>query len=409
MAGTGLRVAFFTAQAPWGRTEPFVLTEIASLRPHVEEVLVVPVKRDDELFHGVLARELAGAAVQLPLVSPSILAVAISTAARRPGQVTKLLIDLLREGRSRVRLKNLVVLPKALYIARALQAFRPHHIHACWASVPATMAFIVARVLGVPWSFTAHSWDIGEDNILSAKIRAASFVRVISKFGRNRLRRLVGGSYDERLHVIHVGTRIATTPSRAARAPRQPLVVGCIARLDDVKGHRHLIAACRILKDRGLPFVLELIGDGPLRRDLEAEVREAALAETVHFHGARTHTEVLAILERGEVDLVVLASVEASDGRVEGIPVALLEAMAHRIPCIASDIGGISELLTGGAGILVRPGDPIAVAAAIERMATDATLRETTIRNGLIRVQSEFDLNRIADALVNLMAASSRH
>jgi glycosyltransferase involved in cell wall biosynthesis len=408
VTGAGLRIAFFTAQAPWGRTEPFVLTEIASIRPHVEQVLVVPVKRDNELFHGALARELADASVQLPLVSGSILAVTISTAVRRPGQVATLLIDLLREGRSRVRLKNLVVLPKALYIARSLQAFQPHHIHACWASVPATMAFIVARVLGVPWSFTAHSWDIGEGNILSAKMKAASFVRVISKFGRNRLRRLVGGSYDERLHVIHVGTRIATKPAGAVRDPRQPLVVGCIARLDDVKGHRHLIGACRILRDRGLHFVCELIGDGPLRHDLEAEVHEAGLVDNVHFQGARTHSEVLATLERGELDVVVLSSVEASDGRVEGIPVVLLEAMAHGIPTIASDIGGIPELLTGGAGILVRPGDPISLAAAIERMATDSTLRETTIRNGLIRVQSEFDLNRIAAALVNLMDASSR-
>jgi glycosyltransferase involved in cell wall biosynthesis len=408
MAGAGLRLAFFTARAPWGRTEPFVLTEIASIRPHVEQVLIVPVRRDGELFHGVLARELAGSSVQLPLVSASILAVAISTAAQRPAEVTSLLLDLLRDGRSRVRLKNFVVFPKALYIAQSLQAFRPHHIHACWASVPATMAFIVSRVLGVPWSFTAHSWDIGEDNILSAKVRAASFVRVISEFGKNRLLRLVDGSYDERLHVIHVGTRTATKPAKATHRPRQPLVVGCIARLDDVKGHRHLIAACRILRDQGIHFVCELIGDGPLRQELKAAVHEAGLAQNVHFQGARTHSDVLAILERGELDVVVLPSVEASDGRVEGIPVALLEAMAHGIPTIASDIGGIPELLTGGAGILVRPGDPIALAAAIERMAADPTVRETAVRNGLVRVRSEFDLNRIADDLVRLMDASSR-
>ena len=105
-----------------------------------------------------------------------------------PVRVARVALELLRASRSwRILLKNVVVLPKALYATRLVRAFDAGHIHAHWASVPASMAFVVSRLTGIPWSVTAHRFDIAEDNVLRVKMQSARFARVISSRGRREV------------------------------------------------------------------------------------------------------------------------------------------------------------------------------------------------------------------------------
>ncbi|MEW6253926.1 MAG: glycosyltransferase, partial [Planctomycetota bacterium] len=119
----------------------------------------------------------------------------------------------------------------------------------------------------------------------------------------------------------------------------------------------------------------------------------------VEFAGRKTRQEVIALLN--EADVVVAPSVPSRDNRREGIPVVLMEAMSAGVPVVASDLSGIPELVEHEvSGLLVPPGDPAAIAAALERLANDPALRARLGRDGRAKVLREFDLAANAARLV---------
>lgn len=139
-------------------------------------------------------------------------------------------------------------------------------------------------------------------------------------------------------------------------------VVACIANLLPYKGHIHLLRAAALLAQQGLAITLLLVGDGPARVPLEAQAARTGL--DIRFLGTRT--DVASVYARA--DVAVLASLE------EGLSNAVLEAMAAGKPIVATDVGGNREAI-GGAGVLVPPASPEALAAALERLLRDPAER----------------------------------
>ena len=404
MPSSSLRLVVFTAQVPWGKSESFVLTEIAELRRRVEAILVVPVRPDPSLFHGELARQVAQYAIWLPVVSPTIIGYAAAAFLRSPGRIGRILAEVIKgSNRVSVLVKNLAVFPKAVYVARLVQQFGAHHIHAHWASVSATMALVVSRLTGVSWSFTAHRWDIAENNLLKTKVLAATFARVISLDGRNEILDLVGTQTCPTLFTIHMGTALPEDGATPCIKSARRISIGCIANLVEKKGHRYLIEACRLLRERDCQFVCYIVGDGPLRGELEILVREYGLWEWIIFLGPLPHAEVIRMLQEREIDLVVLPSIKTATGEYEGIPVALMEALAYRVAAISTATGGIAELLGDGCGILVKPADARELADAIEHLIVDPAYRARLAEAGFARVSADFDVAKIVDRLVVLM------
>lgn len=403
-ANPHLRIAVFTSRVPWAKDESFVLTEIAELQRQVEAILVIPVRPESTLFHGELAQQIGQHAIWLPVVSPAILICATVAFFRSPGRVARALVEVIK-GSSRlpVLMRNLVAFPKAVYVARLVRRFGAHHIHAHRAAVPATMALVVSRLTGVPWSFTAHRFDIAENNLLGTKIRAAVFARVISLHGRDEILKILGESTCSSLLMIHMGTSLSNQDDAPFAKNKREFHIACIGNLIEVKGHRYLIEACRLLRERGCRFVCHIIGGGPLRRNLEALVHHSGLQECVQLRGRLPHDEVIRMLQRREIDVVVHPSIETSSGEHEGIPVTLMEALAHRVPAISTESGGIPELLGGGAGILVQPTDAKALADAIQRVMEDSNYRATLIEAGFARVSDDFNIRTVAERLVALM------
>ena len=389
-----------------GKSESFVLTEIAELRRRVEAILVIPVHPDSALFHGELARQVGRYAIRLPVVSPMIVGYAAAAFLWSPIRVGRALVEVIKgSGRLSVLMKNLVVFPKAVYVARLVRRFGAHHIHAHWASVSATMALVVSQLTGVSWSFTAHRWDIAENNLLKTKVRAARFARVISLDGRNEILDIIGAQTCPTLFTIHMGTALPEDVVIPCVKSARQFSIGCIANLVEKKGHRYLIEACRLLRERGCRFVCHVVGDGPLRGDLEALVREHGLLEWINFLGPLPHAEVMRMLREREIDLVVLPSIKTDTGEYEGIPVALMEAMAHRVAVISTPTGGIAELLGDECGILVKPADARELADAIQRVMEDSDYRATLIEAGFARVSDDFNIRTVAERLVALMEA----
>jgi glycosyltransferase involved in cell wall biosynthesis len=180
----------------------------------------------------------------------------------------------------------------------------------------------------------------------------------------------------------------------------------CPANLLPVKGHKHLLQAVAILKRLGVNCAVDLAGDGPLRLSLQEQVADLAVSDCVTFLGQLSHDEILARYRDPALTAVVLPSVDLGNGIHEGIPVALIEAMSFGVPVISTLTGGIPELLGEGAGILVPPAEPAALANAITRVIQDSSLRTRLSLAGRDRVMREFSARSSVEALRRRFASS---
>lgn len=179
--------------------------------------------------------------------------------------------------------------------------------------------------------------------------------------------------------------KIGIDPGPFSEIPQRPMppepTIGTIGRLHPQKGHAHLIDAMKRLRESGFAVELEIVGEGELRRSLTTQIEECGLASAVRLPGAET--DVPAILSR--FDVFVLPSLW------EGLPYVLLEAMAAARPVVASNLDGVAEVVTDGEdGILVRAGDPEALADGLRRALGDPARAQAMGRRGRDRVLREF-------------------
>ena len=181
-------------------------------------------------------------------------------------------------ARPRIAVKNVTIYPKGLWLARRIRELEAEHVHAHWASVSATLALTGAELAGVPWSFTAHRWDIRESNLLRTKARSACFVRTISESGARDLRERIGLDGWSPT-VIRMGVDL---PARhgARSGGEGPLRLLTAANLLPVKGHRYLFEA--LAGQEGI--TLDVAGKGPLRAELEKRARGLRSRSSARSH-----------------------------------------------------------------------------------------------------------------------------
>ena len=402
-----MHIVYVTAQTPWGREE-FILPEILALREQGHRVTAIPLRPERELAPGDEACEVAKDAIRLPLLGLVTLSLAVREGTRRPFRVAATFVQVLAATSGlKKKLKNVVVFPKALALARIVRLLRADHIHAHWASTSSTAAYIASRISGIPWSMTAHRWDIAENNMLKEKVRAARFVRAINARGRREIIRIVGNEMDHKVDVIHMGVKLPdrsleTLGSLPIKSSERRKVVVCPANFVPVKGHQYLLRALAQLRATGVSFTCWLFGTGPLEGLLRQEQSRLDLTDCVEFKGRLPHDELLRLFFSGAVDIVVLPSIVTDDGAYEGIPVSLMEAMAAGIPVIATRTGGIPELVEG-VGILVEPKNPTQLASAIRTLIEDERLREETGKACFAKVAREFALDVVSSRLAEKM------
>ncbi|MEA2720434.1 MAG: hypothetical protein QOJ39_2298, partial [Candidatus Eremiobacteraeota bacterium] len=348
-----MRLCIVSGKYPFGQGEAFLDAELRALAPSFESITVVPTSpRTREYgYAGVPA-----AVVSIPLVGFSTFALAARAALRRPLRSLRAVAAIATERYSlRVKLKNLAVIPKGLALSEIARARELDHLHAYWLSTPATVAWLAARMSGIPFSATTHRWDLYENNMAARKLRDAAFVRTISERGRDDLIRMTGGD-PARVALVRLG--VALPLMGLPRPPGGPFTILCAARLVPVKGHATLVEALALLRARGVAFTCTLAGEGELRDAIALQVSAAGLSDAVELAGVVPHEKLLARLQRGDFDVSVISSIEAPGGLMEGVPVALMEAMAAGTVVVATDSGSVRELVDAETGVLVPPSDP---------------------------------------------------
>jgi colanic acid/amylovoran biosynthesis glycosyltransferase len=330
--------------------------------------------------------------------------------AREPGRLLGVLGTVAAEyaREPRVLPRALVATVLATAHARRLRADGAEHVHAHFATYPALAAWTAWRLAGIPYSFTAHAHDLFvHQAMLARKADDAEFVVAISDYNRRFILDHADGRAPA-VELVHCGVDPSRLPYRERRLPDAgPVEALCVAGLRASKGHAVLLEA---LAGAAAPLDrvrLALVGDGPLRAELEQRAHALGLGSRVEFAGGLPEPEVARRLEAA--DLFVLPSVVAPDGDMEGIPVALMEALATGVPAIATRQSGIPELVRDGeTGLLAAPGDVAGLRAALATVLGDPDAAAARARAGRALVEREFDLARSAARLAALFAGAGQ-
>lgn len=283
----------------------------------------------------------------------------------------------------------------------------PDLVHAAWAGAPATAAWLLWRILGLPFSCGAHAYDLyehGGDWWLAEKLRLARFVQTSTEAGRRAL--VDRGIAPGKIHVVRRGLG-EFPPCRPLRRPRRPLRLLAVARLVEKKGLDRQLRILAALRDDGVAFEARWVGDGPLRARLEAEAAELGLGGHLAFLGARPHAAVWE--ELAWADVLLHTGVVAASGDRDGLPNVIPEAMAAGVLVVSSPMAAATEAVQQERTGLVADVDlPLAWRVALTRLADDDALAERLRAAARAWVEEHYDAARNTARLRALFEEAAR-
>ena len=270
------------------------------------------------------------------------------------------------------------------------------HIHAHFLGGPTSVALFLSRYLNIPYSFTMHASAIFMDPLmLGTKLRFCKNCVTISKYNKIHLLNKYGENLADKIHIVHCGIDPESfTPHHGEKSGR-PVVVA-VGRLVAMKGFHYLLEACRLLKDKGVLFTCLIVGDGEENDRLLSKTISLGIEDVVTFLGAQRQDRVMQLLR--EASIFVLPSIITEEGRRDGIPVSLMEAMAMELPVISTKLVGIPELIENmKEGLLVEQKNPVELALAMDFLLKDANAREEMGRQARMKVTREFNIHHVPE------------
>jgi colanic acid/amylovoran biosynthesis glycosyltransferase len=383
-------------------TETFILRELIEMERRGQSVRLVPlIKESPPVIHRE-AKPWTTRALYTPFLSPRVWLANLRVVMRQPVRYWSLLLRLLvgTIASPSTLVRTVALFPKAVFIADQLQREGVRHIHAHYATHPATMALIVANLAPITFSFTVHAHDIQVDrSLLRWKLREARFIRSISDFNRRFLEQLYPREATGKIEVIHVGIEPSMYASAGAPALQPVPLILCVAAHKPYKGLPVLIEACRILRDANVKFRCEVIGQGPMHDALARMIEEKGVGDVIALIGPKPQDDVAR--KMAAAAFFVLPSIIADDGQMEGIPVSLMEAMASGRAVISTSTSGIPELIDDNVnGLLVPPADANALARAMQSLLESPERAREMGERGRRKVRAEFELGETVSRLI---------
>jgi glycosyltransferase involved in cell wall biosynthesis len=389
-------------------SETFVAQELAALERRGLRLVLYSLRRPtDAAVHPVHA-EIAAPVDYLPEylhVAPARVLRAWTAVRRLPGYAAALATfraDFARD-RTRNRARRF---GQALVLAAELPT-DVGHLHAHFLHTPASVARYAALMRGLQWSVSAHAKDVWTTPEWEKREKLAScaWAATCTRANAEHLRGLAANPVH--VDLVYHGLDARRFPAPPPLAPRAgaSVVVLAVGRAVEKKGFDDLLAALARLP-ASLDWRFEHVGGGPLLPALQAQAAALGIAQRIAWHGPLAQPQVL---ERYRAaDVFALPSRIAADGDRDGLPNVLMEAQSQRLPCVATAVSGIPELIDDTrTGLLVPPRDVDALARALAALIGDADLRRRLGDAGCERTRVSFDVERGIDRLVERFAASA--
>ncbi len=395
-------IAYLTGEYPRA-TDTFIQREVSALRRLGQPVLTCSVRRtgsehlvgpEQRLEESATFYVLAAAMSPIHLIWCHFLALVFG-----PGRYLGALWLALRSGAPGCRgmMYQLFYFAEAAVLAQHLRRNRVTHLHNHIAKSSCTLAMITSAMSGIPYSFTLHGPDIffaPERWRLDMKIETARFVACISHFCRSQAMAFSDPKHWDKLHIVHCGVEPERYEKEEDRPPSGNLLF--VGRLAPVKGLPVLFEALANFGEDIGDWHLTIVGDGPMRTNLEDLASKLNLSSNITFAGYQSQDAVADMLSN--TDILVLPSF------AEGVPVVLMEAMAARTAVVATQVAGVPELVEDQkSGFLVAPGNPPGLAKAIGELLAAPEVAKAMGEIGRQKVLAEFTLEKEALWLMQLL------
>lgn len=398
-------------------SETFILSEICAMERLGSQLQIFSLLPPEPPPHHAMVGEVRAGVTHLPASWAATLPAAAAAHARSlvasPGGYVRAALHAVRlavvSGRPFAVARHFL---RAGFFAAAARRLGIRHIHAHFANTPCEVAAMMSLMTGLPFSFTTHAKDLYLTAPARIAERAAAARFVVTCTGHNvaYLRAILPPASADKVSLVYHGVdferfRFRLPPDRHARGGQPPVILS-VGRLVPKKGFDDLLAACAMLRDRGVAFRCRIVGAGPLHDTLRAEIAARGLGDAVELMGAMTHARLIELFDAA--DVFALASRVTDDGDRDGIPNVVAEAMAIGVPVIASAVSGIPEVVIDEeTGLLAPPREPARLADQIERVLADPALARRLARAGRARLETCFDCWQTATQLHDRFSASA--
>ena len=410
------RIAYVMKRYP-RLTETFILNEIAVMEGLGVSLELFSLLQPEPPPHHPMVSEIRAPLNHLPeawWASVSVLARAHAACLRRsPARYAHALARgagaTLRSTRPMAVWKQFL---RAGFVADMCQTTGVTLLHGHFANAPTQVAWFASTMTGIPFSFTAHAKDLylTAPHVIRRHARAATFVATCTRYNADHLRAMLPDTDGGKVRHIYHGIDLARLAVGADAGPAPlggaPLMLS-VGRLVPKKGLDDLVAACEMLHQEGIRFRCVIVGEGPLRASLEADIERRGLRGLVVLTGAMTHAKLIALYRAAS--LFALPSRIVADGDRDGIPNVIAEAMATGVPVVSTSVSGIPELVEHQVtGLLVPPESPAMLAEALRDLLASPQLGAHLARNARARLERDFDCRETTKELRDLMRANDR-
>ncbi|HOM77592.1 MAG TPA: glycosyltransferase family 4 protein [bacterium] len=367
--GKKMRVLVFVPEFP-RLTETFIQREISKLiELNNLDITVFSLEKAP----GKTLDNVAGSVVYKRLTFKDALIAWIFFTFTKPVVLFKTIRDFMRDSlKEGFGINKIMFLAKSVGYAYLFRQHSPDHIHANFMSWPSTMAMLISKILGIPYSISAHAKDVMvEGEYFAPKVLSAKFVSICNRFAYEDCIKRSGIKDPKNVLLQYHGIDSVQSFESIAPAKRSGklFVFNGGSRLVEKKGQKYLIEAAKILKDFGLEFEVHIAGPGPLFGELVSQIDSLGLADHVFIHGngdGVPFDKVVSLLKA--CDIVAQSNINLDSGDADGIPTFVIEAAMLAKPIVTTNAGSIEELIIDGkTGWVVPQRDPMALSQGILR------------------------------------------
>jgi colanic acid/amylovoran biosynthesis glycosyltransferase len=396
-----MKIAYILAQFP-SVSETFIANEITELRNRGLDIFILAVNRPEQ---SAVQKALGRTFYVADICSGKAHLVALITSPRRYMLAAGKTV--LCKGNKLQFLRNLKRFHSAVRFSCIIKQEKVEWLHAHFLSLPTDITIILSELCGLPFSCSAHAQDIytADREVIRRKVAAAACVVTCTAFNKNYLTQLLSsGSKGDIRHIYHgidlQQWNLSGDLTRAGNT-RTEIRLLSVARLVEKKGLIFLLQAVKILLGTGKRVSCKIVGDGPLRQELETFIAANHLGGHICLAGALPADELADVYRQAHI--FVLPCVVTGEGDRDGLPNVILEAIVSGLPVVTTPVSAIPELITHEVtGLLVAERDARAIADAVLQLAADEPFSRGLIRRGREKVYSDFTITGATDKLFHL-------